>query len=613
MEKQSLTLQEAEVYFSKIVANATPTYWSQTYNAGSLFAVLSLHYKEITDDAVPLSLVGKEVFNTLEEEYFTLESKDFNSIKDAVAKSLEKVPGGVVASFLVATIPPGKEHILYVYMQGGGSAMLRRGSRVGSLLEPNDTLTSASGILEDKDTLILLTDQFRKTVPLEKFNEALDLAPADIAQVYGPKLQEQGDGGEAAIVLAYHKKSAAGEEVLPTIEPLGETQEAHIPSITPNPYVQEQEETNEYEYTPKRQANMLQTILQRLPRIPLSFPTTIPTPAMPQLGHRRKIYLTIAALLVVAVAVSVYSAVKSQQDAKDQAEAQRILDNADKKYNEGQVLLGLNKNLARDDLEEAKKILTEGQAKFKKGSKQYQEIQNEIAKVDTALAQVADQSKVEAKEVAQSNSPLLTTILKNGASFATQDDTNVYGLTSDAIFSTDKSGSNKKQLVKNDSAWKQAAGIGTFGGNLYVLDKSGSQILKFVATAKDYVKSSYLAAGTTVDFSKAVHMTIDSSIYILSSDRSIQKFTRGKADTFTVAGLTKPFSKPTRIYTSSDLTSIYVLDPGNGSIVSLSKTGAYQSTYQASILKNAQDFEVSEKSKKIYILASGKLYELSLP
>ena len=67
--------------------------WSQAYNAGKLFAVLSLE-KEIEE--VPekdyLNILGKELLETLEQEFFTLEVKDLESIKNLYRQQL-KSPG----------------------------------------------------------------------------------------------------------------------------------------------------------------------------------------------------------------------------------------------------------------------------------------------------------------------------------------------------------------------------------------------------------------------------------------------------------------------------------------------------------------------------------------
>lgn len=73
-----------------------------------------------------------------------------------------------------------------------------------------------------------------------------------------------------------------------------------------------------------------------------------------------------------------------------------------------------------------------------------------------------------------------------------------------------------------------------------------------------------------------------------------------------------PFKNPTRIYTNINNDNIYVLDNGNSRIVILDKNGAYKAQYKADIIKTAKDFDVFEKDKKIFVLSSGKIYQIDL-
>jgi len=101
----------------------------------------------------------------------------------------------------------------------------------------------------------------------------------------------------------------------------------------------------------------------------------------------------------------------------------------------------------------------------------------------------------------------------------------------------------------------------------------------------DYAKSTYFK-GDSPDLKSAVSMAIDSSIYILFSDGSIQKYTRGTKDSFSISGLNKAFNSPVSIYTSPDVQNVYVLDPTNSRIVKLDKTGAFVKEYAADQLKS---------------------------
>ena len=83
--------EDINISVAKIVSTPSQSSWSQAYNAGKLFAVLSLE-KEIEE--VPekdyLNILGKELLETLEQEFFTLEVKDLESIKNLYRQQLKR-------------------------------------------------------------------------------------------------------------------------------------------------------------------------------------------------------------------------------------------------------------------------------------------------------------------------------------------------------------------------------------------------------------------------------------------------------------------------------------------------------------------------------------------
>ncbi len=601
-----MSLSSADIWFAKIVGTPTPMSWSQIYNAGSLFAILALFYKEIPEGEVPiLSAIGKDVFSSLEEEYFTLESKGFNEIKEAVEKSLEKIPDSITPSFLVAAIPPGKDNLVYLYNFGRCSALLKRGEKMGILLDNNEQLQSASGMFENNDTLVLQTEDFSQKISSDMLASSVHLPPNDIVDMFSAKIHQDSDGKEAALILTYHTKEAPPVD----IAPLTSNEE----KISNEP-TKEEEQSNypfpSYEL-PRQKPSMnmssvksaLTAIASLLQKMPVKFPRL-------GLSHSKKITLTIAVVLVFAVITTAFLTISKQQENKRQEEVSKILSEAEKKYNEGSALLTLSRDLAREDFEEARVILEAGKKKFSRNSKEDKQLDNLLSQVKESLSASSDSMSVKAEEVSLLTSPVLSTIVSQSAILATSDTSLVYYLTKNGIFSIDKMGKNKVTRITNTDTWKNAGGLGLFGQNIYVLDKDSDQIYKFVPKDDKFVQSDYLVA--TTDLSNAQNLSIDSSIWVLFKDGSIKKFTKGKEESFNISGLPTPFSNPTRITTSADMTNLYILDNGNGRIVVLNKTGSYLSQYQSEIIKKAQDFEVREKDKVAYILSGGKLYKIPL-
>src|ERR1700729_4357956 len=87
--------------FAKLVATPTETSWSQAYNAGNLFACLSLKVEEVTEE-ISLHAIGKDLFNVLQSEFFTLQEKNTASIKMAIQTSLENIPSSVEIDLTLA-------------------------------------------------------------------------------------------------------------------------------------------------------------------------------------------------------------------------------------------------------------------------------------------------------------------------------------------------------------------------------------------------------------------------------------------------------------------------------------------------------------------------------
>ena len=205
-------MADSNLTFAKIVANPSAFSWSQVYSAGKLFAALSLEAKEEREEKDYLNVLGKEILDTLEQEFFTLETKDLESIKQAVTATSSKIPQEINCSFVITVLI---ENILYIYILGNGKVSLRRDGKLGTLLEASDqkpdSLKVSSGFLQENDTVILQTKQFSDVISVDTLSEFLDnLTPAEASENLAPLVHEKEDGGAASIIINY--KQAQKEE-----------------------------------------------------------------------------------------------------------------------------------------------------------------------------------------------------------------------------------------------------------------------------------------------------------------------------------------------------------------------------------------------------------------
>ncbi|MEK7451096.1 MAG: LytR C-terminal domain-containing protein [Patescibacteria group bacterium] len=351
-------MAETNLAFAKIVASPTISSWSQAYNAGKLFAVVSLEKAANEEDTNgSLATLGKNILEKLEQNFFTLEKKDLVSIKSAIEESLKIIPEDVLYSFSVGSF---SENALYLFAGKGGKALIKRGESLGEVLasKDEDTLIASSGFLEKDDLIVLETKAFCEIITNDILQTSLDsLPPSEIAEDLAPKLHAKEDGRAASIVIKYEEQET----------PQAPYEEAELQEPIPSP-------------------STLSPLDASQPNTPKFF-------SFYNLTHSKKHFLTVLILIVIILVASIFFAVKKQNDAKTQALFNSVYTQAKNKYDEGQGLIDLNKNLARDSFMSAQKILQENKDKFPVKSKELTQTQDLLKRVEDGLTQVSTVDK----------------------------------------------------------------------------------------------------------------------------------------------------------------------------------------------------------------------------
>lgn len=559
---------------AKIAATPSATSWSQAYNAGKLFAVISLSKIASEENAKDyLNILGKDVIETLEQEFFSIENKDLVSIKSAFETASKKIPQDIEVSFVASSIV---RNIIYIFYTGDTRVSIKRADEFGVLVDSKEKETGAtSGMVKNEDTLIFQTKHFKELVPTNILVASLDHQPPnDIAEALAPIIHREEKSGAAAVILQY--KSQESEELS-----LKKSEEKEPENIS---------EKSKFD---------LGGIFSPLASI-------IKIPKVGGISHSRKLILTIAIIVAILLAVVVFLSVKKQNETKLNTLFESVYSKAQEKYKGGESLVPLNKNLARDNFNEVYKILTDNRDKFPKNSTQEKQILELLDKTQKALGETSGINSVQAKQESEDVSLLLETLVKENSDYVTQDDKNIY-FVKNGIVSLDKGNDKEKTIIKTENLPSNIGGFGVYNGNVYILDKDKSQIYKFAGAS--YSKSNYFSSPPSLSNAKAI--AIDGSVWILS-DGNVAKYTKGNSDNLNVTRLDRPLSNPTRIFTNADTDNVYILDNGNSRIIVINKSGEYQAQYQAGILKGAKDFEVKEKDKIIYILSGGKIYSIKL-
>jgi hypothetical protein len=601
--------------FAKIVATHTERAWSQVYHAGNLFAVVALTTEDEKHD---LNSLGKAMFNELEVEFFSLDSKTLPAIREVIEQNSAKLPKDVTLSACIAF---SKEALLYLFVIGTGEILMKRGESIGVLLrqkEPQEkALLSSSGYLKHGDILLLQTAAFAALFPDTAIHEALELhVPNDIME----KLSSGADtlpGDASVLTIMYHGASSPAitgpapntpaPEEKPETKPHPAAPEENTDEETADPPLKRPvtEEAN----APEKEAvqtenNVTEPVQEREDPAASRFAVVsgfrLPTVPLPS----KRIIFGAAALLILGILLfSIFFTKQQKVDTETQGVYEQVLKNATQKYEEGEGLKNLNASLAQDDFKQAAAIIKNGLPKVKKGSPEEKELLALLQKIEANLV-AAEGASVETKSVDLSESPLLSLAVDRGALAIAEQEKKQYALTAKGVFTKDEA------VLENEDSWSSPAGLGVYNGNLYVLDKKNG-VLKFLPGSEGYGKSTYFS-GDAPSMSNAVSMSIDGSVWILMNDGSIKKFTKGAADSFTASGIPSPLKSPKQIVTTEDSDNLYILDSGNSRIVVIGKDGAFKKAYKADVLGTATFIDVHEGDNKIYILKGKNLSMLSL-
>lgn len=599
--------------FAKIAATPTDSSWSQAYNSGSLFITLALSTSDENQQG-QLPSLGKTVLGLLESEIYGLEEKNIAKISEAILISVKELPPEVTPSLSLCFV---KESALYAFVLGTGTVLLKRGKKIGPILEITEattTPTGGSGYLDTNDLVLIQTAQFARSVSQETVTKALEYGlPNDIAETISPHVHGEKEGGAALIILSYKGVSRSHEaeedellaqtetatledaSIKKQVEPVATIATQPSNEIqSPRPIINQPIEEGEPATSPFEK---LSSVL-----------SNIKIPFISNLDPRKKITLIVAALLILILAGSIIFVSASQESSKNKALFDSLYSSAKDDFEAGNDLLSLNPTLARDDLLRAQETLAKADGKFKDGSDEKQQIDDLKGKVEEALSGTEGRESISTTEAEESDSPGLSAMIRDSNIISVAEfEGNSYLLSESGVSKIEKGAEEAKSIIKNDSTWKGARSIGAFGSNLYVLDKES--LIKLVPTGSTYTDSAYLKDET--DLTDAISMTIDSSIYILFKDGSVSKFTKGTKDSFSISGLTSALSSPIAIATTEDADKIYILDPKNERVVALNKDGAFAKQYQSKTLSTASAMTLSQDGKTGYILSGKKVYKIS--
>lgn len=633
----------------KVVGAADGTHWAQDHiflpedkqkklKYGDLLTSLSLKAKQ---ERIEVTSFGKEIISRFHEIYYSSSEEDLlKRLKLAAQKLLTEFSEQVVLEIAAAVVIKKEDQLVgYFVLFGQGKIMiLREGQLVAILQKSSEEIKTASGFLKDNDLLVLGTSQFFETVSKEDLQSTLtggqltEIVDSLAALVHA---QEENSQTAAVIFKVELKKSLLEEKKI-----------EEKPELEVSPPKQEKPRKNFLKplfLLIKNLPSLIQKFIRDFKKQPSVFLKN-----QERQKRAKRTTLTVAFVLIVLLIMSVILGSRKKLVLQESEDLKQIISEAEYKYDQAVSLNEINPLRSRSLLNEVNEMLSQTETKSKKEAEIVEEL---LRKVKEKLEEVAREYKLESAEVfldlglvkegfkgtdwgaeegvlqvldKEKNTVLevevetkaakvsaggekLSQSLKIGFSQA-----RIFILKADKLIVLDAA---KGEVIDEREAeeWGEIVDLVAFSGNAYLLDVGKGKILKYLksdtglTSAQDYLKAESL------NFQGGMSMAIDGSVWVLFSDGTIVKFTRGIKDAFSASGLDKDFEEPAIIYTDSELNNLYILDRKNTRIVLINKeTGEYQAQYFWPGLAGALDLFASEKEGKILLLTGERIYQIPL-
>jgi len=626
---EKLTLTSA-----KLTGNPGTSGWAQVHEfapddatklaqRGHLFAVVATSRHEEGVDSV---IAGRELLARLHEEYFGKEEGEaFNVLKSAVEKVIDEFreSWGEVEVAAVAFL----DKVVYSAVGGGAQVAIFRNGMLAKILESSPKqVVSASGYPKERDILLLATKRFFETIPNGVLKGALEGAdPATVAESLAPSVHASQDNGNlGAVVIRFEKEVffAKEEEAVPSPVPSGVSLMDRARGVLAGAF-----------------SGIQNALAKRLPERKIFVRGAPEEEVLPQ---SKKMTLTVGIVLLLILLVSIGFGIRQKVLRDQKSKYGDRLTQAQHEIDEAVSLASLNPERSRElfsssfslaetlkaegvkdpALEEVIRKLEENRGRILGEYREEGALYMDLSILSDGLKgddmsgsseRVYILDKAGKKVVGITLATKKTEVVAGpdqleGATSLASYTERVFVLTGEGIFEV---GDEKTKAIEKD--WEGEVLPYAYAGNIYLLDKAANTIWRFAGAEGSFgSKSEWLGEGIEPDFSRIVSISIDGNIWVLSQTGRILKFSRGSPQNISAAGVFPSLSSADVIYTNEELGFVYILDKGGKRVVVLDKDGNYKAQYFSDRLSEANDLAVSEKEKKIILLAGSKLYFIEL-
>ncbi len=629
------------VTVAKLVGISSPYRWSQVHvhfpqgnqgRLGLLTAVVTMEAEEGASGE--LAAVGTEVIQRLHEEYYGNSAEvGLDRLKKAVGAVKDEFGEGIAALGAVTLLPAPKQWVCYGVVLGKTVLQLVRKGEVVPLLQPGAS-GGISGYLDQGDGLMLGTQALLDTVNQAQWLDGWLKARGDVdgwVDYLNPKVHASESSGVAGVFVGvYAVKTRESEVLVPKVNLSGKKTGMMVGSWAKARWVGL---VRWWEGLRGFRGGQRELYVGN------------------DEERRRRMLAAVGAVVGLMLLVSVVFGFVRQRTSEAALRLNETRANVDRLVSEIQQLSDLNPLRARmlvtqaqqvlDEYKNSEQVSREGQGWLEQTRVALDNIQNGVMKIyelgkpgvfmDLGLVREGSAGKMmdfdgdyvavwdeSAKVVLAVAVPSKKAMVVGGALLPGGNLVAVWAgrgfvLAFGGVVELDIERKTSAVALKRDSAWGEIGAMDVFGGNLYLLDKSEGQIYRYTAAASGFgPRRDWLGRGVRPDFSQVVSMVIDGNIWILTKTGKVEVYSLGTGRAVELTGLDRPLEEPKAIYTDEESKHVYILDGGDQRVVVFSKEGMYEAQYKWAETGEVTDMVVSEKEKKILLLAGSVIYNLEL-
>jgi len=645
----------------KIVGTGSEGYWAQThifipqeissdsgekdhkFFYGNLLASFCIQAKQ---DNLDIASFGKEVISYFHESYYSSEEGDIlKRLKKSLTRVLEEFSGQIELQAVISVVVEKEGYLLgYFLTSGSGKIFIYRKNKLVNILNEQKEKTTASGVLEDKDILVLGTRQFYKTLDRENIKTAFSNGDVSSAiEDLAPKIHSSANYKTAAVIFKTIKMQENDNIQERKIQKgRRKTEKQQISKKT----------KKKINFNFNGLKSFFSNFVLFFKKTKKDFKTQprVFVKDKKKKNKAKKTTLSVAVVLIVLLVISIFMGSKKKDFLEQEQKKSDFYKEAEYKLDQARSLSELNPLRAKSLLQETKSLIEDAkeEVKSEKAGKQMEQL---LSEVERELEQVGGVYKIDSAELfldltlikedfegvdwdsSEGNLLVLdndsNTVLEIGVedkksavvaggekianafqigasedkAFVVKDDNLLVVNTGKGSVSDDKKGED----------WGEINSIIGFSENAYLLDSDKNAIWKYAKSGAGVADSVNYLENEGVGLRGAVDMAIDGMVWVLFKNGNIYKFVRGKRDNFLLTGLDEEFDNPEKIFTDAESDNIYVLDRMKTRIVAVDKeTGEYRSQYLWPGISGAKDLFVSEEQGKLLMLMGERIYQLEL-